>query len=492
MTRRARRASLAAMSRRLKPLDRLEGDQLRASAPRDHAALSASAGTGKTHVLTARVLRLLLAGVDPASILCLTFTKAGAAEMAGRIHARLAYWVRLKDEELGRELIALGEDPGPAMRARARTLFARVLETAGGGLRIQTIHAFAQSLLAAFPSEAGLIPGFRPLEGREEQALARATLAELLVQAEEGGDLSLIADVQALSLRLGESGAEAFLKACAAKPEGMIALGPREGVEARLRHIFGLPLGDIEAALADQCAGFDDGLAQAIATANRAWGAATGLAAADRIAAWLALDGAGRSSALEELAAVVLTKAGDPRKPAAGLLKADPDYDAKAARLTEACARLLTLRKTAAMVASLAAGAARRAKLRARLRRRQAGARGGRLRRSDPRGRAPAAHPRHQRMGALQARPPDRPYPGRRGAGYQHQPVEYRARIGPGVFRRRGAPRNGTGRSSPSATTSRRSSAFRAPIRRASTSPAPGSRARRRRSTATFSTCRWT
>src|SRR5215208_4121776 len=107
------------MSRRLRPLAHLKGDQLRASSQRHHAALSASAGTGKTHVLTARVLRLLLAGVDPASILCLTFTKAGAAEMAGRIHGRLAHWVRLKDSDLGRELLALDEDPGPDMRARA-------------------------------------------------------------------------------------------------------------------------------------------------------------------------------------------------------------------------------------------------------------------------------------------------------------------------------------------------------------------------------------
>src|SRR4051812_5392795 len=100
------------MPSRLGPLALLADAQLRASHPRDHAALSASAGTGKTHVLTARVLRLLLAGVDPASILCLTFTKAGAAEMAGRIHARLAHWVRLNDDALGRELEALGEDEG--------------------------------------------------------------------------------------------------------------------------------------------------------------------------------------------------------------------------------------------------------------------------------------------------------------------------------------------------------------------------------------------
>src|SRR5919106_7008469 len=112
------------MSRRVPPLAHLQGDQRRASSPRHHAALSASAGTGKTHVLAARVLRLLLADADPASILCLTFTKAGAAEMAERIHARLAYWVRLKDKELARELRALDEDGGPAMSDLARTLFA--------------------------------------------------------------------------------------------------------------------------------------------------------------------------------------------------------------------------------------------------------------------------------------------------------------------------------------------------------------------------------
>ena len=128
--------------------------------------LSASAGTGKTHVLTARVLRLLLSGVDPASILCLTFTKAGAAEMAERIHGRLAYWVRLKDEELGHELVTLGETPTTgAARARPHPVRPASSTPTGGGLRIQTIHAFAQSLLAAFPAEAGLLPGFRPLEG---------------------------------------------------------------------------------------------------------------------------------------------------------------------------------------------------------------------------------------------------------------------------------------------------------------------------------------
>ncbi|HMG46142.1 MAG TPA: double-strand break repair helicase AddA [Allosphingosinicella sp.] len=344
------------MPNRLRPLATLEGAQLRASHPRDHAALSASAGTGKTHVLTARVLRLLLAGVDPASILCLTFTKAGAAEMAGRIHGRLAYWVRLKDADLGRELTMLGEDPGPETRERARTLFARTLDAAGGGLRVQTIHAFAQSLLAAFPSEAGLAPGFRPVEGREQQLLARATLADLLVRAEGEGDLGLIRDLQKLSLRLGESGAERFLKACAGAPEAIAWLGPRGGIEARLRHGFGLPLGDVDEVIAGECAAFELDLLDAVAGANRAWGTATGRQACEIIAAWLARDGAGRAASLADLAGVVLTKAGDPRKPSTGLLKAAPDYETLAERLAACCRRLLTIARLAGLVATLAAG----------------------------------------------------------------------------------------------------------------------------------------
>ncbi|HEY0013771.1 MAG TPA: double-strand break repair helicase AddA [Allosphingosinicella sp.] len=346
------------MTRRLKPLARLQGDQLAASSPRDHAALSASAGTGKTHVLTSRVLRLLLADVDPSTILCLTFTKAGAAEMAHRIHERLAYWVRLKDAQLKIELVALDEKTDVETLGRARTLFARVLDAKGGGLRIQTIHAFAQSLLASFPAEAGLVPGFRPLEGREEQILARSTLAELLVRAEQGSDLPLIRDLQALSHRMGEGGAEAFLMACARKPDALSALGPREGIEARLRRAFDLPSGDIDEAIADQCCDdvFDIATLGKLNAANRTWGTATGLSCCDVIAAWQGRSNADRAQSLEEIAALVLTRSGEPRKVTAGLLKADPDYAEHAARLVECCQRLTRMKKLASLVACLSAG----------------------------------------------------------------------------------------------------------------------------------------
>jgi ATP-dependent helicase/nuclease subunit A len=110
------------MSARFKTFPGLKDEQALASDPAVHASLSASAGTGKTQVLTARVLRLLLKGAGPESILCLTFTKAAAAEMANRIGARLSAWVRLRDSQLGTDLDHLGESNDPRTRERARQL----------------------------------------------------------------------------------------------------------------------------------------------------------------------------------------------------------------------------------------------------------------------------------------------------------------------------------------------------------------------------------
>ena len=184
----------------------LHGNQMHAVAPDETVWLSASAGTGKTQVLSSRVLRLLLQqNVEPSQILCLTFTKAGATEMAARINDKLAKWVRLGDDRLAIELKAIGADFGPDMLARARTLFAAVLDSPGGGLRIDTIHAFSQWLLAAFPLEAQLTPETRPMEDRERALLARQVLADLLVGAESEplGDPQLLEAVSSLSLRMG-------------------------------------------------------------------------------------------------------------------------------------------------------------------------------------------------------------------------------------------------------------------------------------------------
>jgi ATP-dependent helicase/nuclease subunit A len=344
------------MARRFKPLPVLEGDQRLASDPSAHAALSASAGTGKTQVLTARVLRLLLAGVRPEAILCLTFTKAGAAEMANRIGARLATWVRLDDVALRHELFALGEKPTPPLMQLARRLFARVLE-APGGLRIQTIHSFAQTLLAAFPAEAGISPGFRPIEGREEQQLARRTLADLLSDAEASGNQSLIEDVQALSLRIGEKDAEAYLMHCARAYDALQKVGPADGIEAWLRRLIDLPEGDIADLIAERCAdgSFNCESLRAIARANRSWGAATGSGYAEAIEDFLGLTPAERAANLDLISAVV-TKADGGVRVTSGQAKAHADYGMLAVAMSDALAELRTLRNGAALVTLQAAG----------------------------------------------------------------------------------------------------------------------------------------
>lgn len=319
----------------------LKGNQRAASDPSAHVWLSASAGTGKTQVLAARVYRLLLRGVEPSAILCLTFTKAGAAEMAGRINTTLARWVRADDKALFEDLVALGEDAGPERRRLARTLFAKVLDAPGGGLRIQTIHSFCQSLLAGFPVEAGLVPGFRPLEAREEALLAREALAEMLVAEEAAGRRRVVDAVGALSLRLGEGGAEAFLLACARKPEAMAALPT--GIQPWLRRALDLPSGDVAAHLCAACGDdmFDCAALEQVIAANRAWGTETGRKHADLGTAWLARDAGERGATIAALAGMFLTAKGEPRKVSAKLAAIDPDYEDAAAALGARCAELI-------------------------------------------------------------------------------------------------------------------------------------------------------
>ncbi|WP_271300602.1 double-strand break repair helicase AddA [Sphingomonas sp. CV7422] len=336
----------------LATLPRLKGAQAAASDPRAHVWLSASAGTGKTQVLAARVFRLLLGGTEPAAILCLTFTKAGAAEMAQRISNRLAAWVRMPGPQLAADLEALGERATPDVQARARTLFARVLDAPGGGLRIQTIHGFCQSLLAAFPVEAGLTPGFRPLEPREEAVLARETLASLLVEAEREGRTRPIETIGALSLRLGEGGAESFLLACARSLAALEALP--SGIQPWLRRALDLPQGDIGEALAAGCDAIDTGLIERLAAANKAWGAATGLGHAETLDRWLAAAPATRAATMQELASVVLTGKNEPRKASKKLTDAEPDYVELAGALGDHCLDLLSLTSRAAYADLLA------------------------------------------------------------------------------------------------------------------------------------------
>ncbi|MDW3223676.1 MAG: double-strand break repair helicase AddA [Paracoccaceae bacterium] len=163
--------------------------QVRAARPDASTWLAANAGSGKTRVLTDRVARLLLDGVQPQHILCLTYTKAAASEMQNRLFKRLGAWAMLPAEELAASLQDLGiEGQISTDRLRdARTLFARAIETPGG-LKIQTIHSFCASLLRRFPLEAQVSPQFTEIEDRAAELLR----AEIVDQMADGPDAALI------------------------------------------------------------------------------------------------------------------------------------------------------------------------------------------------------------------------------------------------------------------------------------------------------------
>jgi ATP-dependent helicase/nuclease subunit A len=162
--------------------------QSAASDPSVAAWVAANAGSGKTHVLAQRVIRLLLNGCEPRRILCLTFTKAAAANMAKRVFDTLARWTALDDAALDGALRGIGvKGVDAGLRAHARRLFAAALETPGG-LKVQTIHAFCTRLLHQFPFEANVAAGFTVLEERAEAELIDKLRLEVLLQAAAAPD----------------------------------------------------------------------------------------------------------------------------------------------------------------------------------------------------------------------------------------------------------------------------------------------------------------
>jgi ATP-dependent helicase/nuclease subunit A len=157
--------------------------QITASDPAVSAWVSANAGSGKTHVLAQRVIRLLLDGVDPSKILCITFTKAAAALMANRVFETLGKWTAIDDAALDRAIRDMGgKSLSPQQRALARQLFARTLETPGG-LKVQTIHAFCTSLLHQFPFEANVAARFSVLDEPAERQLLEQLVLGVLLEA---------------------------------------------------------------------------------------------------------------------------------------------------------------------------------------------------------------------------------------------------------------------------------------------------------------------
>ncbi|MET0436848.1 MAG: double-strand break repair helicase AddA [Devosia sp.] len=213
--------------------------QSRATDPSHSIWVEANAGSGKTFVLTRRVLRLLLAGVKPESILCLTYTKAAAAEMRKRVSQQLAEWAVIEESKLREKLTdLLGTPPdGPSLHA-ARTLFARALETPGG-LRILTIHAFCEAVLHRFPIEAGVPFDFSVIEDDQQTQLIIAARESVLAEGLRGGANGAAVETLFHLLsdhHIGEAIGAALSKGARLKP----LLADPEGAKARLRQLVGV------------------------------------------------------------------------------------------------------------------------------------------------------------------------------------------------------------------------------------------------------------
>ena len=305
---------------------RADDAQRTAADPGGSVWVDASAGSGKTTVLVNRVLRLLLGAgaeaVEPQRILCLTFTKAAAAEMANRLNGRLADWAVASDAELTAELETLtGARPDPALRALARRLLARVLETPGG-MRIQTIHAFCQSALRRFPLEANVPPHFEVMDERDAKALMHDVQNEIIAGG-AGPDLRGALDTVTRNVhetRLTDLLAEL------ARERGRVQRAIREaggldGLIDRLHEEVGIPRGTApEDTTRAACApGADAEKAlRALANAMRAHGSPTDRQRGNALAAWLDSGADDRFVRFDAYRGIFLTKQGARRaKPAA-------------------------------------------------------------------------------------------------------------------------------------------------------------------------------
>ncbi|GGD21290.1 double-strand break repair helicase AddA [Sinisalibacter lacisalsi] len=220
--------------------------QIEAADPLANTWLKANAGSGKTRVLTDRVARLLLSGVSPQNILCLTYTKAAASEMQNRLFARLGGWSMKPDDALREELRELGVEDASDL-AKARRLFAGAIETPGG-LKIQTIHSFCASILRRFPLEAGVSPQFAEMDDRT----ARQLQAEALDEMASGPEQNLIG---ALAAHV----TDADFTRLANEILNRRAAFETETDEAEIWRWFNLPKGFDEAALFDSVFAPGDG-----------------------------------------------------------------------------------------------------------------------------------------------------------------------------------------------------------------------------------------
>ncbi|WJR78318.1 double-strand break repair helicase AddA [Bradyrhizobium sp. NP1] len=237
------------MVKALRPIpDEVRDRQTRASNPAASSFVSANAGSGKTHVLVQRVIRLLLSGVPPEKILCITFTKAAAANMAERVFTTLGHWVTLDDDALDAAIRAVGiPHPNAKLRQSARKLFACALETPGG-LKVQTIHALCTRLLQQFPFEANVPARFAVLDERDQNEMMERANLKVLLEASRDPDS---ATGRALSTAMASAADVTFKdvvrEACLSRDHFMAwtdAAGGVDAAVAQLSTALGVVAGD--------------------------------------------------------------------------------------------------------------------------------------------------------------------------------------------------------------------------------------------------------
>ncbi|MGU3360616.1 double-strand break repair helicase AddA [Methylobacterium sp. M6A4_1b] len=309
--------------------DLTKAAQRRAADPRASAWVSANAGAGKTKVLTDRVVRLLLDGAPPARILCLTFTKAAAANMSIRVFRVLGRWVTLDDATLTAELTELtGERPPRKTLQVARRLFARAVETPGG-LKIETLHALCERLLHMFPFEANVPARFVVLDETQAAEAFRIETGNVLADAIGGRHPHL---GEALAVVGPEATGDALRKAIRSAMRARDVLDSRSGLDgpfAALADALGVRPGDsaaaIEARMLDGVLGDLTDLAGRLRT-----GKATDDGIADRLLAVEAAASPGE--ALESYLGIFFTKEGAPKADKSLGTKAVPEEAKQALR----------------------------------------------------------------------------------------------------------------------------------------------------------------
>ncbi len=290
---------------------RANAAQAAASNPAVSAFVAASAGAGKTKLLTDRLLRLMLGGARPERIQCLTFTKAAAAEMALRLQRRLGEWVTMGDAALDRALSELDVTPSPDTRGRARALFAQVLDLPGG-MRIGTIHAFCQSLLRRFPLEAALSPHFQVADDHESQdALADAREA-MLAEANSEDARTALARLAGLATTAQFGRLVGVLQADRERLGRALALGP--GLAEAQRQALGLIGETTRATIAAATSWPAEAELRRAAECVHRHGAAGCQSKAAELLAWLGLSAEERAEHWDTWRSHFVTTCGEARK----------------------------------------------------------------------------------------------------------------------------------------------------------------------------------